>query len=163
MTAARLVLERSTMMLLTSSKVSCDNWRCSKNRTHRFFFRPFHTDKSETSRMYILQGEPWYGVLPNEKGHGLNSLRREGRRAGDIKREKCLETSECEMQAIRVTTCFLPDFITFKNQCSRAKKWKSSRESLRTCRRCHSRSLHLQNNLEASGHLTLPPPRQECV
>lgn len=96
MTAARLVLERSTMMLLTSSKVrlrrrpSIGHWFIF-NRPSSFFVS---TDKSETSRMYIFQGEPWYGLLPNEKGHGLNTLRRQRRRAGDIKRTKRIETSE---------------------------------------------------------------------
>lgn len=96
MTAARLVLERSTMMLLTSSKVRL------RRRRPLIYFRSLisflsrfvSTDKSETSRMYIFQGEPWYGLLSNEKGHGLNTLRRQRRRAGDIKRTKRIETSE---------------------------------------------------------------------
>lgn len=100
MTAARLVLERSTMMLLTSSKVSNElevelrspRHRLSSSASHRFILAP--TDKSETSRMYIFQREPWYGVLPNEKGYGLNSLRRQGWRARDIKRSKRIETSK---------------------------------------------------------------------
>lgn len=96
MTAARLVLERSTMMLLTSSKVRL---RRRPSIGHWFIFDLpssffVSTDKSETSRMYIFQGEPWYGLLPNEKGHGLNTLRRQRRRAGDIKRTKRIETSE---------------------------------------------------------------------
>lgn len=32
--------------------------------------------------------------MPNEEGHGLDTLRREGRRVGDIKRTKRIETSE---------------------------------------------------------------------
>jgi hypothetical protein len=57
MTAARLVLERSTMMLLTSSKVSVALViEVSIDDFNPIFYSQI-TDKSETPRMYIFQGE----------------------------------------------------------------------------------------------------------
>lgn len=52
------------------------------------------TDKSETSRMYIFQGEPRHGVLSNEKGNGPYTLRRQRWRAGDVERAERFETSK---------------------------------------------------------------------
>lgn len=80
MSAARLVLERSTMMLLTSSKVYIlySIWWIELKfmQDYSFFLCPsIHaSDNFKTSTMYLFKGESRYCFLPNATCHGFNSL-----------------------------------------------------------------------------------------
>jgi hypothetical protein len=71
MAAARQVLERSTMMLLTSSKVSVGGRSSGSNRFD-------WSDLSEAPGLQLVEGEPRHGVLSDEEGDGSDTFRRQG-------------------------------------------------------------------------------------